>query len=176
MESEEETNKNNKRIKYFIIKYIFRLFHIVAFAFIFGNVAYDLFISRRVALDNNKIVNPELKKSNDIYFGLTVAFYIVLILSGLINMILLVVEKKFIKDKSYSLWKYLLITKTFMTIFLTPILDYFISLSTTDQEYIFQTALKIRFSFLLLLTLLSPFLRFYREYYVKPGIAKGEEK
>jgi len=173
MDSSEIEN-NQKNLKFFIIKYIFRLIHIVSFAFIFGNVSYDLFISRRVPINSQTSTSLQVEKQNKIYFGLTVAFYVLIILSGLINMIILVIEKKFVKDRNYNLWKYLLVIKTFVTIFLTPILDYFIEL-TTDEESAFTIALKIRFSFLLILTLISPFLRFLREYYLLSG-DKGEIK
>lgn len=172
MESHQE---DKKTIKYFIIKYIFRLIHIISFSFIFGNVAYDLFISRRLALDSAAPTDKELKKMNDIYFGLTCTCYILIIVSGLINMILLVDEKKYIKDNNHSLWKYLLIAKTFTTILLSPILDFFIGLSTKNENYSFQIALITRFICLLLLTLLSPFLRFFREYYMMPAVAKGKK-
>lgn len=167
-----ESEQKKKTIKYFIIKYIFRLFHIVPFAFIFGNVSYDLFISHRVPIESGPSINKDIDKQNKIYFSLTDAFYILIILSGLINMIILVVEKRFVKDSNYNLWKYLLIFKTFVAIFITPILDYFIEL-TTDKASSFIVALKIRFTSLLILTFISPFLRLFKEYYLT-AIYKGE--
>ena len=167
----DSKNEDTKIIKYFIKKYIFRLILMVSFAFIFGNVSYDIFISRRLPLDLNEkdLNNIHLNK---IYLGLTVTFAILLIISGLINMILLVIEKKFVKDSNYSLWKIILVVKTCITIFLTPILDWFIGLFSTIENTD-MISLKIKFTFMLILTFISPFLRFFREYYLKPG-DKGE--
>lgn len=80
-------------------------------------------------------------------------------------MILLVWEKKFIKNTNYQFWKYSIIAKFFITIlFLTPILDALIGSSQKESK---NTSNIIKFIVGLLLTLYSPFLRFYREYYLK---------
>jgi hypothetical protein len=60
--------------------------------------------------------------------------------------------------------------KFFITIFLTPMLEALISLGVDEQEKIDSIAIPIRFSFMLILTLASPFLRFYGEYYMKPKL------
>jgi hypothetical protein len=144
-------------IFFFGLKYLFRLIHMISFAFIFGNCSYDLFLERRLELNDPK------KKS---FVGLTVTFSILLILSGLINMYLIIREKNFIKDIHYNVWKHSLYTKVLISIFLTPLLEILVGIQQTDPIKIQDTSTVVRFSFLLLLTLYSPFLRYYREYYV----------
>jgi hypothetical protein len=90
----------------------------------------------------------------------------VLILSGLINMILLIVEKKFVKDFHYEVWKKSLIAKFCITILLTPVLEKIVNIFTSDEVKIDDISLKIRFPFMFLLFLASPFLRYYREHYL----------
>jgi hypothetical protein len=145
---------------FFGLKYSFRLFHIFAFAMVFGNVSYDLFIKRRVAgVDPNR----------GVHLGLNILFYVLIIISGLVNMILLVIEKKFTKDFHYELWKKSLIVKFILTLFVTPILEALISISVKDQDRIDSIALPIKFTLMFIFTLASPFLRFYREYYLTSG-------
>jgi hypothetical protein len=145
---------------FFGVKYIFRLFHIFAFAMVFGNVSYDLFIKKRVS---------GVDKFSGVNQGLNIFFYVLIMVSGLVNMILLVVEKKFIKDFHYEVWKKSLIVKFILTLFVTPMLEALISISEKDQDKIDSVALPIKFSLMLIFTLASPFLRFYREYYLTPG-------
>lgn len=145
---------------FFGVKYIFRFFHIFAFAMVFGNVSYDLFVKIRVTgQDTYKGVNQ----------GLNIFFYVLIIISGLVNMILLVIEKKFIKDFQYEIWKKSLIVKFILTLFITPLLEFLISISVNEQDKIDSIALPIKFTLMLIFTLASPFLRFYREYYLTPG-------
>jgi hypothetical protein len=146
---------------FFGVKYIFRLIHMVSFAFVFGNVSYDLFMAKRTA---NLEKEDSLRKT---YVGLTITFSVLLIISGLINMILLLIEKKFAKDSNYNFWKKSLIAKFLITILLTPILERLISIGVTEENQIESIALPVRFAIMLILTLFSPFLRFFREYYMK---------
>jgi hypothetical protein len=145
---------------FFGVKYIFRLFHIFAFAMVFGNVSYDLFVKIRVSGQD---------KYNGVNKGLNIFFYVLIMVSGLVNMILLVVEKKFIKDFHYELWKKSLVVKFILTLFVTPLLEALISISVSEQDKIDSIAIPIKFTLMLIFTLVSPFLRFYREYYLTPG-------
>jgi hypothetical protein len=143
---------------FFSLKYLFRTIHMISFAFIFGNVSYDLFINKRITTNN---------PSSQTYINLSISFSILLILSGLTNMILIVIEKKFIKDIHYEVWKKSLIVKFVIAIFLTPLLEALISLGVVGDEKIDSIAIPLKFSFMLILTLASPFLRYYREYFMK---------
>jgi uncharacterized membrane protein len=139
-------------VVFFSIKYIFRTLHMISFALIFGNACYDIYFGKRF---------PKLQGAT---LALNIISSLVLIISGLINMILLIVEKKYEKDSSYQLWKRILIGKFFLTLLLTPLLDKSFNLLNLDVENVPN----VRFSLMTLMFLVSPFLRFYREYYLLP--------
>jgi putative copper export protein len=146
---------------YFIIKYIGRIIHILAFSLIFGNVAFDLFYQRRV--DSKTGYRSS-------YNGFIIALWVLVILSGLANMLLLIFEKKFERNIHYEIWKKSLIAKFLISIFLTPALEALIALGELDQDKVDSIALPIRFTILLLFILGSSFLRYYREYYMTSTI------
>ena len=128
-----------------------------SFAMLFGNVSYDLFIANRTNASDPKKGTES---------GLNHLFYTMIIISGLTNMLLLIYEKKYIKDFQYELWKKSLIIKTIVTILISPLLEVIISLSVKEEDQISSVAGPIRFSVMLLMTMGSPFLRFYREYFM----------
>lgn len=142
----------------FSLKYFFRITHIFSFAMVFGNVSYDLFIKPRLAIND-----PEKGKLN----ALMITFYVLIIISGLVNMILLIVEKKFTKDKNYEIWKKSLIVKFIITIFITPALEGLISLGVKDEDKVNSIATPIKFSVMLIFVLGSSFLRYFRETFMK---------
>jgi hypothetical protein len=146
------------KLFYFLIKYIFRTLHMGSFGIIFGNFIYDYLFGKRIAG-----VSDDLKKPLN---GVHVASCIVLIISGIVNMVLLYIENRFVKNGAYEFWKKAIITKLAFTLSLTPILDVVIP----DKE----TAFKIRVGGVLGLFLVSPFLRYYREYYLSPQKANEE--
>lgn len=143
---------------FFSLKYIFLFIHIFSFAMIFGNVSYDLFIKKRI-----ESTDPD----RSTYIVLSITFSVLIIISGLVNMILLIVEKKFIKDMHYEVWKKSLITKFILTIFLTPALEGLISLGIDNKDNVDYIAIRIRFSIMLIFVLGSSFLRYYRETFMK---------
>ena len=139
----------------FLLKYFMRCLHLLTFAYLFGHVSYDLYFGKRF---------PSLTGNN---LASTVSFIVVLIISGIINMILIIIEKKFEKDNHYQIWKKILIAKLFITIFLTPLLEKIVNIFTSNASIIDDISLKIRFPLMFLLFLSSPFLRYYREHYLK---------
>jgi len=141
----------------FTLKYIFRFIHIFSFAMLFGNISYDLFVKRRTT---------STETYRNTHLALDILFYVLIIVSGLVNMVLLIIEKKFNRDFYYEVWKKSLIVKFILTIFLTPLLEALISIGEKDKEKIDSIALPIKFSFMLVFTLYSCFLRFFREYYM----------
>ncbi len=142
---------------FFPLKLTFRFLHMFSFAIVFGNVCYDLFVKRRINPSDNQ---------KGLYFGMNILFYVILIVSGLINMLLLIWEKKFNKDFHYEVWKKSLIAKFFLTIFLTPLLETLISLGIKDEEKVNNIAIPIKFTIMIIFTLGSSFLRFFREYFM----------
>lgn len=140
---------------YFIAKYIGRIIHILCFSLIFGNVAFDLFYERRV---------NSTTSYRSSYNGFIIALWVLVIISGLANMLLLIFEKKFEKNIYYEVWKKGLIIKFFVSIFMTPALEGLITLGETDQDKVDSIALPIRFTILLVFILFSSFIRYYREY------------
>jgi len=153
---------------FLITKYIFRTIHMGSYAMIFGNMALDFFFGQR----SKSLESSEKSK----FLLLHIASSILLLLSGLINMIILVVENKYSKNKAYAVWKYLLMTKFFFTLVLTPLLEKFLplnfftskNLNSITFEEKSQIYFKVRFGTTLVLFLISPFLRFLREYSMNP--------
>jgi len=137
----------------FLIKYIFRLIHITSYG-VFSALLINQFLS-----DSNKF---QLNQTFNILLG--IAF----LLSGLINMIILINENKFLKDKNFKIWKYILYLKFISFIFLTPVFDKFIlPLLYNNSENTFKLKIKYKLVFFGIGLLLSPFARFYREKYLK---------
>ena len=131
----------------FIIKYVFRSLHLLSFALIFGNVCYDFYFGKRFA-----------KVEGDAKLAI-IASSVILIISGLVNMILLIVEQKYEKTSSYNLWKRLIILKFFLTFSLTPLLEKIFKLVGANEE----SCPNVRLGIMVILFLMSPFLRYYRE-------------
>jgi hypothetical protein len=146
---------------YFWSKYAARVVKMVTYAFIFGNTAYDLFFTKRYSYTN------PLRGSLD---SLNIAMWILIILSGVANMLLLIFEKKYEKDSSYQIWKKSLIVKFLLSIFITPMLEALISLGINDKDKIDNYAIPIRFSILVIFAIGSPYLRYYREENLKPTV------
>ena len=141
----------------FLLKFIFRFIHVFSYAIVFGNVCYDIFIKERITGTDNK---------KGIYLSLNILFYILIIISGLVNMILLIIEKKFTKDFYYEVWKKSLIVKFFLSLFVTPLLEALISIGIKENDEVNRIAIPIKFSLMLIFTLWSNFLRYFREYYM----------
>lgn len=136
-----------KSVIFYIAKYLFRLLHVTTFGLIFGNLFYDYMFGKRI---------DTLKDTKSQYVSMHVISSIVLMASGLINMIILIKENKYIKNTSYQVWKKLLIWKFMLSLVITPLLDRFIK----DPVLAF----KIRVFTVCGLLVLSPFLRYFREY------------
>jgi hypothetical protein len=140
-----------KAFIHFCTKYVFRTLHLASFAFLVGNIVVDYLFGKRTA-------SMELT-AKQAYTKLHIAASIVVIVSGLINMALLLVESKFKKDSHYKVWKLILWIKFFATLTLTPVLERVLP-STTDKELYCQ---QIRLVLITGTFLVSPFLRYYRE-------------
>ena len=130
-----------------------------SFAILFGFVSYNLFLK-------NNYDEDLLSKQKT----LNILFYVIVMISGLVNMILLVKEKKYEKDSQYKVWKVSFIIKLFLTLLITPILESLISIGVKTQGEIDTYAVPIKFTIMLIFILGCPFLRFYREYYLTSGI------
>ena len=130
-----------------IIKYIFRSLHISAFGILFGNMCIDYYYGSR-------IIEFKEEKSYKITMMLS---GIILIAAGLINMIILVVDNKYTKNRDYQIWKNLLIFKFFASLGLTPLIEKVFPFLNKEQ------LLQARVYILIPLFFLSPFLRYFRE-------------
>lgn len=151
-QNNEEINLG-RLIRFFIFKYIFRTFHIISIVFVFGHLSYTVFFGPREQSSSLQAVN--------------ITFSIILILSGLFNMITMILEKAYKKDSlPYKLWKYSLMVKVFLSLFLTPLMNAIVKSAVDDPKN--ETSDKARFSLALVMFLYSPFLRYYREYFMKP--------
>lgn len=153
-----------KTILHFFTKYVFRALHLASFAFILGNLVVDYLFGRRTAS-----MELDLKQA---YTKLHIVSSIILIFSGLINMILLVLESKFKKDIHYKVWKQILILKFFASIAMTPVLDKILPASI-DKEI---TGQQIRLVLVTGSFLISPFLRYYREKFLTKTLNNAETK
>ena len=114
----------------------------LTFAFLFGDISYNYFFGNRADKAKGYVILSALSG-------------ILLIISGIVNMILLYKEKNYDRESSeYKVWKYILYSKLVLVILLTPLFDKHLSL-----EFKFYIALSM--------FLVSPFSRFYREYFIK---------
>jgi hypothetical protein len=153
---------------FLFIKYIFRVFHIGSFALIFGNLFVDYLFEQR-----SKTISAT-DRSN--YVLLHISSSVLLMISGLVNMIILIYENKYAKNTSYTIWKYLLIFKFFMSLVLTPLLEKILPLNYFTEKNVNTLTIedksriyfKVRVGVTLALFLISPLLRFLREYGMKP--------
>ncbi len=144
-----------KSVIFYGTKYLFRLLHVTTFGLIFGNLFYDYMFGKRI---------EGLGDNRSQYVMWHVISSVLLMVSGLINMIILIKENKYIKNNYYNIWKKILIWKFFLTFAITPILDRFVKDTLL--------AFKIRVFIVCGLLAISPFLRFFREYCLTPQ--KGE--
>lgn len=150
-------------------KYTFRTIHMATYALIFGNLMLDYFFGQR-----SKSISAT-GRSN--YVLLHVASSILLVISGIINMIILVVENKYEKNLAYTAWKNILIAKFFLSLVLTPILEKFLPLKYFTDKNVSSLLIEekasiyfnVRVAVTLGLFLISPFTRYLREYGMKPG-------
>ena len=138
------------------VKYLFRTIHMLSFAYLFGNFSYDYFFGFRSNTLSEELL-PKLKRTN-IIIG------VLLILTGLINMIILLKEKNYVRDSAYYLWR-----RTFEVMFcislviFTPLFDMLCGkFGVDDREVLFKWKLIM----MTVIFLLSPALRFYRETYM----------
>lgn len=143
----------------FTLKYIFRTIHVLCFTLIAGNIWLDYIFGKRQI---RKLMKPN-------YTILYAGSCVFLVISGLINMILLVKENNYVKDKKYFMWKHLIIFKLALSLLLTPVLEkafpliWQVSTNTNEHFYV-----KLRAGITLFTVLLSPFLRYFREMALTP--------
>jgi hypothetical protein len=135
-------------------KYIFRTLHLGTFAFLFGNLICDWIFGKR----------------SDAFSGETTRMYallhagsgLILMISGLINMIILIKEGRYKKDFYSRIWRYLLYAKFALTLTLTPILDAVVP----NSENKGRVTMTIRLVAASVAFLVSPFMRYFREGYL----------
>jgi hypothetical protein len=142
----------------FFTKYIFRTLHVGSVAIFTGNYFFDYFFGKR-------LIEDTLTKS---YLKTSTILGVILVVSGLVSMIIQIIENKFIKNFAYEFWKKILIAKFFIAcVALTPLINKIISPTLIPDEVarksqIFNLQCYVIFG----LFLISPFLRFFREYYM----------
>jgi len=149
-------------IPLFAFKYFFRTLHMASFAILFGNFTLDAYFGERT-------VRKIQKKEFSIISHSAAA---ILLISGFINMIILIKENKYLKNFAYTLWKYILIIKFVFTIAITPLLEKILPLNMVATNLEINTNIKplmyfkIRLTMILIIFLLSPFTRYLREGYM----------
>lgn len=123
-------------------KWIFRVGHVYPVAAITGKVFFDYLFR-----DTYEPSRAEV--------SLEIALDVILIISGLVNMIMFKSKENF--PSGAKLWRYILIGKFFITIFLlTPFLTSVSSISRKSLN-------AIQFYVMLIFFIVSAFMRFYRE-------------
>ncbi|EAR93750.1 transmembrane protein, putative (macronuclear) [Tetrahymena thermophila SB210] len=128
----------------FIAKWVFRVGHVYPVAALTGKVFFDYLFGS----DFN---------SSSAEKGVIIALGVILIVSGLINMILLRPKENFPTGAKF--WKYMMMLKFFVTIFvLTPFLSSVTGISKKSLN-------TVQFYILTIFFVLSAFLRFYREHH-----------
>lgn len=149
----ESIEESSRICKFFTLKYIFRFLHLLSVIFLFGDASYNLFFGRRPQDDGSRLT-------------LTIVTSVVLILAGFGNMITMIFEKTYNKeDCNYKAWKIALYCKTAIAFFLTPVLDKIVQAAVTEVKNQADIA---RFVLMLVAYSGSVFIRYYREYYMKP--------
>ena len=142
----------------FLLKYIFRLLHIGSYGVFSAILINDILIQ-----DSESRISKLMTKKEFILLALT------LLISGFVNMIILIKENKYKKSKSLTFWKYLLYIKFCLFLLLTPFFDKIIlPLIIKDAETSDLTRVKANFKFMFFTIglLISSFTRFYREKYL----------
>ncbi len=142
----------------FILKYSFRLIHILSYGIFMGLLINDAFINNHSK--GNKFNRHFIPQGYHVLLGI---FFLI---SGFVNMIILLKENKYKRDFHLTLWKYLLYTKTCLFILLTPLFDNVIFpmvYSSQDNEYSSHLKAKMKLVIFLVGLLVSPFTRYYRE-------------
>lgn len=151
----EISNPTNVSYSKLFFKYIFRTIHMGTYAFIFGNLFFDHFWGTRSILRN--------QKNQYKYFHIISS--IMLILSGLVNMFILIKENSYVKDVKYKIWSLTLYLKFFLTMTITPLLEKFYPAFLLPENKNDHPSyyLKLRLIIACIAFLLSPFLRYLRE-------------
>lgn len=142
----------------FLLKYIFRLLHIGSYGVFSAILLNDILIQ-----DSESKISKLMTKREFILLALT------LMISGFVNMIILIKENKFKKSKSLTFWKYLLYIKFCLFLLLTPFFERIIlPLIIKDSENTDYTHVKANFKFMFftIALIISSFTRFYRETYL----------
>jgi len=132
----------------------------LSFAYLFGNMSYDYFFGNR-SVDTN--VAPLLLKTN-MFMG------IILVVSGLINMIILLKEKPYIRNFEYYVWRRSFEAMFLAAIFcLTPLFDFVLHRLGVEDKNVIN---KYKLIIVCFMFAVSPGLRFYRENYLQ--VKKGD--
>jgi hypothetical protein len=136
-----------------LARYIFRTIHMFSFSLLLGNMFYDHFFIRR------------FPSEYETYIIVNLLFIVLLIVAGLVNFYLLTSTNKYVKNFHYEVWRILIIVKLILSLFLTQITDKIFTLILKGERSHRISDLSISFKayLTLTLTLLSVFLRYYRE-------------
>ena len=124
-----------------------------SFSLLLGNLFYDHFFVKRFP--------PEYEK----YIIVNLLFVIFLIVAGLVNYFILIQTNKYVKNFHYEIWKILIIVKMILSLLLSEITEKILSLILIKEKshMINELSLSFKAYLVLTLTLLSVFLRYYRE-------------
>lgn len=165
MEESNRVNSNNEQAdyrikKFFLMKFIFRYCHLLSVMFLFGDASNNVLFGKPLGDNNNRV-------------KLIIISSVLLILGGFANMFTMIFEKTYDKnDFAYKLWKIFMYVKFGISIFLTPLLDKIVSASiskvTNEADIARITLMLVAYSG-------SVFIRYYREYYMKPMTEKTVE-
>lgn len=146
--------------KFFALKFTFRYCHLLSVMFLFGDASNNVLFGKPLGDNSNRT-------------NLIIISSILLIVGGLANMITMICEKTYDKgDFAYKLWKMFMYGKFFIAIFLSPLLDKIVSASINNATNQADIA---RLTLMLVAYTASVFIRYYREYYMKPVIEKVVE-
>mmetsp|Transcript_29789 Transcript_29789/g.34413 ORF Transcript_29789/g.34413 Transcript_29789/m.34413 type:complete len:150 (+) Transcript_29789:36-485(+) len=142
--------------KNFILKYVFRVLHIGPVALYAGKVCYDYLFGDPTAA---------YSKSEKTFYGIA---GVLILVSGLVNTFVILQTKKNLPKENHKVWSMISHTKLLLTmIFFTPLCGMILS-----QE----NKVSVQFWLVASFVLISPFMRYYREYYTIPKEKQNKQQ
>lgn len=136
-----------------LARYTFRTIHMFSFSLLLGNLFFDHFFIRR------------FPSEYETYILVNLFFTVLLVVAGLVNLYIMTSYNKYVKNFHYELWKILIIVKLILSLFLTQITDkmFSILLNGERSHRISDVSISFKAYLILILTLISVFVRYYRE-------------
>jgi hypothetical protein len=147
------------------LRFLCRLCHLVTFAFLYGQIAYETFM------------NKEWKKdlwNRDTFYHSDIVLPILLVVSGLGMMFLLLTEFQYYNDRMTAVWKTGNIIKLILAIFMTPLLDLMVCGQGICWDRGFKMTNVIKFIIGSIIVLLSLLMKFHRDYSMR-SVNKGSK-